>query len=167
MNLILIYLGATFCNCKDSEVEYFIKNVACNIKSSDYFIFSVDSNTDSKLLAEAYDNIWLKGLAFNVFLFFQKTFNIQNFDSELFKYEYHWDESLSEVQISLTATKVQNFIFDYQEITIHPNDRFHVITSKKRSPLFYEKILKDTNFRLVQKIEHTEDDLTLYIAQAL
>ncbi|MBP9792043.1 MAG: L-histidine N(alpha)-methyltransferase [Rickettsiales bacterium] len=166
-DLVLILLGITFCNTEDTHIETFFKNTAEQLRTNDHFIFSIDANTNPDLINKAYNNTWLEGLAFNVFLFFKKLFNIEKFNPKLFKYKFHWHQALSEVQIYLTATEAQNFIFNNHKITIKPQQDFHIITSRKRPESFYKKILKDNNIALIKTLEQDSDNLKIYITQAL
>ena len=166
-NTVLMFLGGTFCNFEDKNVESFIKDIASKMKKDDIFIVSIDSNQDSNYIKNAYDNIWLKGLAFNTFSFFKEKFKVKNFNDKLFEYKYNWEPKLAEVQILLTATKEQNFIFDDIEIHIEPNQDFHIITSKKRDESFYIDTLKKYRLELIEKIEHEKDQLKILITKAI
>ncbi len=160
-------LGGTFCNIDDNTVKNFFSKTSHHVKSNDYFIFSIDSNNNEESLKKAYDNIWLEKLAFNTFLFFKNTFNVEGFDPKAFQYKYHWSKEKSEVQIILVSNKNQSFFWNNKQIKINTDQEFHIITSKKRTLDFFTSNLKENNFKLLETLGEEEQKLKLCIAKLL
>ena len=163
--ICLLFLGSTFSNFTDCEINAAFCSFAHLLNEGEYLIFSVDYNKDLSSLEKAYDNFYVKQLTFSIMDYFKDIFFVQEFNSKKFKFEYEWSQIYNAVHLNLISTEKQHFYFNNKKIAIDKDKKYHMIRSRKFTKKFIDEMLMHNNLTVVKRFTDEEERMVMYLVQ--
>lgn len=158
----ILFLGSTFGNFSDEEINLLLSNITQNMKEGDYFLISMDSNVDKVSLLKAYDNPFLKKLVFNSLLAIDDMLQL-SIDFSKINVCCEYNEKMNEIEFYFTSSITQNIQYDNSNMQIIQDKKYYIVRSRKFHTFQVENLFAEYSLQLLNVFVNEKERLNLLV----
>jgi len=164
-NPVVYYKGSTIANLGQEACIDFLKRLAEALGSNGLLIVGTDSNQSAETLGLAYDNNVLGAVMENVFYRIRRDCKWNDFDPNLFNYQFDWQPDIYSVRHILRANQAQRFMLDDQAIDIKEGDTYHILSSYKYPVDVFQEMAQKSNYKVLDHFIDEKQRMPIHVLQ--
>ncbi len=163
---VVLFLGSNIGNMKDEQASDFIYRLGANLHPNDKLLIGVDLMKPAELVLPAYNDAQGYTRDFNINLLQRINDELgANFNLSAFVHAPEYDEEEGIAKSFLKSTKEQTVHINALDKDFHfdEGEKIQTETSRKYNDAIMEKIIRNTDFEIVNKLTDKKEYFADYI----
>ena len=156
---IVLFLGSNLGNMSDQHATEFIYKLGANLKPNDKLFLGVDLMKSKAIVGPAYDDSQGVTAEFNLNLLSRINEELHgdfNLDAFEHKPEYMEDEGVAKSFIVSTKTQTVKINGNKNSYFFKKGEKIHTEISRKYNDAIIDEIVKETDFKIVDKLQDSK-----------